>query len=1085
MSQSIDDIWTSMNGLSSDSIPKKKEKKRSSINTKQTKKSHSLPVPPNSTKFDFTEVSSSIAMLINSLSDSDSLVRKKALSSLRSSLFDTGTLTSTDYSKLFREICKPLFKRFADPTEKCRELSQIISKEFFIRSNDISAVLGYYFPALMNRLPTGIAYDDSLKIFVTDLESHDAYKRGRAVNRQDKSDSNTIMVVEPSEEIRLLCCETLYSLLSKVMENDASQILHAYFEDIIMFLQTQLRDPYPELKQLSCAALELTAKVIDFEVGMKYYSVALVRTILPLFKHRHAKVRAAAVSALHYCLIVRDREKCKAAGSEAIQDLVGFREENIVPIAAFYKSDIQINYLAEIVSDNSPIVREKLVSMLQSFLTEIGDRYDHQTRLLPYLLDLLTDPVTTISTAALNCLLKCGQQYEEEHADEIIERRQYGIDGDDRINLDKPLPYPFMSRPRIGVRLYVRGNTKRFLSALVNELSNWVAPTRIKSANLLKMVIVLCEEHLTIDTNTLLPSLLKALRFAREDRDTTLQISLLEVFELLGRYLLPDIYVFYLLPRLRGEVDISQAGDTEWKICIMLLLKSFLTGSKSSQIAPHFESIVSVLCDNFVIPLDSAVLQTNATELLQELLENLRGNIIEAHYLSTGRLTSFRGTIGKIFRFAILQLSKDDVCIKASNLLNRLSEIQWERESTGLQHLFMSELRASFRFCTENYPINSSWNKQIPELQLLFRIVECPFNLFLTDNEILKSLLTFLIGKVKETTQTLADNDLQITLLESFGNILFKVFTPISLMEYDMEELKYFEILYGYKPFGLVGLNNAKTKHLWLNSRDIIVSFLDEILEFFIFDHHWNLCNELLHRRIELVKLLIAKIDGISVLMPTNTMVKIFPKLIHALLPQGLILQTTPSSIRLETIRLFHNLVTILRDALGFTKIVSFKTSKSKFFDTTELKTYISGKSCVQEALNLLILAINDCDDSVRICALESLSTSIVFVMNEEEIGLERELLNVSDGKIRYDYTAIVKSLLMQLRLEFSDSQSGRGLFYLDYLDQTLRVLGILDPEVFESLLRSESSQILNDDFISSINGLINHSDLIKALSLK
>jgi hypothetical protein len=30
------------------------------------------------------------------------------------------------------------------------------------------------------------------------------------------------------------------------------------------------------------------------------------------------------------------------------------------------------------------------------------------------------------------CLTKCGQQYEEEHNDEVIERRQYGIDGDDR-----------------------------------------------------------------------------------------------------------------------------------------------------------------------------------------------------------------------------------------------------------------------------------------------------------------------------------------------------------------------------------------------------------------------------------------------------------------------------------------------------------------------------------------------------------------------------------------------------------------------------------------------------------------------------
>lgn len=38
------------------------------------------------------------------------------------------------------------------------------------------------------------------------------------------------------------------------------------------------------------------------------------------------------------------------SGTEAITDLVGFREENVLQVAAFYKSDVQINYLAELIS---------------------------------------------------------------------------------------------------------------------------------------------------------------------------------------------------------------------------------------------------------------------------------------------------------------------------------------------------------------------------------------------------------------------------------------------------------------------------------------------------------------------------------------------------------------------------------------------------------------------------------------------------------------------------------------------------------------------------------------------------------------
>lgn len=127
-------------------------------------------------------------------------------------------------------------------------------------------------------------------------------------------------------------------------------------------------------------------------------------------------------------------------------------------------------------------------------------RYDHQTRLLPYVLNAIADDakvsrtidcVDTLSTRgtkklevssslsttaclfvvyfqvvsaiALEALSKCGAEYECEHQSDIIERRQFGVDGDIRANHNKPLPRPFTGRPRIGARLYVRRNTRRFL----------------------------------------------------------------------------------------------------------------------------------------------------------------------------------------------------------------------------------------------------------------------------------------------------------------------------------------------------------------------------------------------------------------------------------------------------------------------------------------------------------------------------------------------------------------------------------------------------------------------------------------------
>ena len=66
----------------------------------------------------------------------------------------------------------------------------------------------------------------------------------------------------------------------------------------------QLKDPFPDLKMEACNALELLARNDEFNSGMKFFAVALVRAVLPSLRHRHAKVRLAAVCALTACMVV-------------------------------------------------------------------------------------------------------------------------------------------------------------------------------------------------------------------------------------------------------------------------------------------------------------------------------------------------------------------------------------------------------------------------------------------------------------------------------------------------------------------------------------------------------------------------------------------------------------------------------------------------------------------------------------------------------------------------------------------------------------------------------------------------------------
>ncbi len=78
------------------------------------------------------------------------------------------------------------------------------------------------------------------------------------------------------------------------------------------------------------------------------YATALIRALLPCLRHALARVRAAALEAIGAIVAVPDRAKCKSAGAGAIEELVGFRPDNVLPVAAFYRPEVDVNYLAEV-----------------------------------------------------------------------------------------------------------------------------------------------------------------------------------------------------------------------------------------------------------------------------------------------------------------------------------------------------------------------------------------------------------------------------------------------------------------------------------------------------------------------------------------------------------------------------------------------------------------------------------------------------------------------------------------------------------------------------------------------------------------
>jgi len=120
---SIDDIWASMNESTSKSASKGTKKTTTKSKVKEVAKT-SGGETSGKVLITYDEMKLKISRDVNASAEEDVAVRRKALQRLLKLLFEDHDMSSEDYGKVFRDIGKSIFKRFADPVEKCRELSQ-------------------------------------------------------------------------------------------------------------------------------------------------------------------------------------------------------------------------------------------------------------------------------------------------------------------------------------------------------------------------------------------------------------------------------------------------------------------------------------------------------------------------------------------------------------------------------------------------------------------------------------------------------------------------------------------------------------------------------------------------------------------------------------------------------------------------------------------------------------------------------------------------------------------------------------------------------------------------------------------------
>ena len=357
-----------------------------------------------------------LARAVSQSADERPGTRQEGLATLEKALsadLPVGTL-----SELLHALCQPLLRRFEDPVEAIREKAIRILTTLCDRVPDLGPHLPYFaaewtsrpfvlillrtsrerrkesnaartssngaltarvgrrylFPVLHHRGSPAKGLDVEAGVFVFDLEGYDSFKRGKAVKRPDLAAAfdrtRSIRIKEPAEELRLLLCD----LLIVVSVGRAASVVATYLHEALLLFAGFARDTYGEVARRAAEGIASITAEEALQEPLVPYGTALARCLLPNLRHRHARVRKATVDGIRRSVAIKHIAKWKGAGTDAIADLVGFREDNVIPTHAFYGKETRYNYVAELTRDSNVGVRLALCEAFAEWFVSTGRR---------------------------------------------------------------------------------------------------------------------------------------------------------------------------------------------------------------------------------------------------------------------------------------------------------------------------------------------------------------------------------------------------------------------------------------------------------------------------------------------------------------------------------------------------------------------------------------------------------------------------------------------------------------------------------------------------------------------------------------
>lgn len=193
---------------------------------------------------------------ITALQSESKMVRKQALQSMNTEIFENPANSDCDLTIVFPEIYAYVLKSFSDTAEACRESAAITITNFIEKLPLNDYYLTYILPVLVRRI-------------------------------------GCPEIVEDSEEIRLVLIQLVHTILEKYK---VTHLLSPFINDFTNILTKTSMDPYPKVKLEACECIMLLTKVLQRD--FHFQSESYVKPVLINFAHQHFRVRVAAIKAI-------------------------------------------------------------------------------------------------------------------------------------------------------------------------------------------------------------------------------------------------------------------------------------------------------------------------------------------------------------------------------------------------------------------------------------------------------------------------------------------------------------------------------------------------------------------------------------------------------------------------------------------------------------------------------------------------------------------------------------------------------------------------------------------------------------------